>query len=615
MLVASVVGYLLHDPVDQMLVTVGAFLGTISAIMPHNRSRLLATAVTSLAQIVAAALGALCSGHWAIVFPVIFAMFLISGLLRAVAMGISIRTTVVTIVFLAFAEISSTLSVSTLRMIGFFTLGFVILNLAQLLPPYGSRHSAQRRAVSALYRTIAAGAPADPALLAADRSLALLRRHRHRELDRLAQLVSHGEEIAQLLTAFDEDDHEQRTWCDVTQHQLQEIAPEIARARPSGQLAPAAWPTEPGNDLERALVRAVDDTTRLAAGGDVPPVSDERSTPTSFELVRDELRWGSPVLHHALRLAIASVLGQVIGMGVGALLGADAFLAGHGFWVVVAAALIVFPDYGMTFSRGIGRSAGTIAGAVLGVLIALLPLSPLLHTIVLFVLFCGYLVFRSSGQPYTMFWVVAWIGSLTAGPLGATTRGLDTIIGCLLAFAAYLIAPTWQRRLLTERLTEWARAAARHLDALVLLWNDDDEEHRLDVSHSVLRARVTRVELATSAQSARVEPRDRHGRWEDDALEAANAGVTAVTRHIAALSALVPLTSAEDRALIGVEVERASHELRAIAGAEAPPAAEEGSRAIASRLAVQVLECLRGEVDALADAAARAEGPHEQVSA
>ncbi|UYG15866.1 hypothetical protein BRM3_09450 [Brachybacterium huguangmaarense] len=211
--------------------------------------------------------------------------------------------------------------------------------------------------------------------------------------------------------------------------------------------------------------------------------------------------------------------------------------------------------------------------------------------------------------------MVAWIGSLTAGPLGATTRGLDTIIGCVLAFAAYLIAPTWQRRLLTERLTEWARAAAEHLDALVLLWNDDDEEHRLAVSHSVLRARVTRVEFATSAQSARVEPRDRHGRWEDDALEAANAGVTAVTRHIAALSALVPLTSAEDRALIGVEVERASHELRAIAGAEALPAAEEGSRAIASRRAVRVLERLRGEVDALVDAAATAESPHEQVSA
>lgn len=575
MLVATIVGYILHDPETQLLITVGAFLATIAAVMPHNRSRMVATTATCAAQIAAAALGTLLAGRWTIALPVMFVLFLVSGLLRAVAVSLSLRLTVITVVFLAFAEISSALKIGAVEAIGFFSLGFAITVLAQLLPPYGPRHSAQRRAVAALYQALAAGRAQDAALLAAERSLALLRRRRHRELDRLAQLVSRGEEAGQQLRALDDrTDEGAERWHEVVATQLTAIAAAVTQPRTAHTLAGASWPPEPGDALEVALSRTVDAATRLAAGGDVPQASDQRRTPGPLELVRVELRPGSPILRHAVRLAVVCVITQVVGMAAGQWLGSDAFLAGHGFWAVVAAALIVFPDYGSTFSRGIGRTIGTIAGAAFGLALSFLPGTPLLHAVLLLVLFYGYLAFRSCGQPYTMFWVVAWIASLTPGPLGATTRGLDTVIGCLIAFAGYLIAPTWQRRLLTELLAEWAATTARHIDALVLLWTSEDEAHQLAVAHEDVRARLTGLEFKAAASSARHEPRDRHGRWDNDTLAPVIEAVTTMRAQIAALTGLAPLWGTAERAAACAQIEKLSRDLDALAQAPGAPPTE-----------------------------------------
>jgi uncharacterized membrane protein YccC len=153
---------------------------------------------------------------------------------------------------------------------------------------------------------------------------------------------------------------------------------------------------------------------------------------------------------------------------------------------------------------------------------------------------------------------------LTPGQLGATTRGLDTIIGCLLAFAAYFFAPTWQRRLLTERLADWAGATARQIDALVLFWAADEDRDRTTVAHAVVRARLSALEFIEAARSARFEPRDRHGRWQNDALDAVIDAVTSVRRQLAVLSALAPLWSAEESAAVIAAVKGISRNLKAV---------------------------------------------------
>lgn len=123
MIVAAIGGYLLHDFGEQVLICVGAFLGGIASLMPHNRSGLGAAVLTGTAEIFAAATGILLHGLWWLILPILFIGLLTAGILRGVALSISMRLLVVTIIFVDFAEITPSLPVgcSTLAPRGWFS--------------------------------------------------------------------------------------------------------------------------------------------------------------------------------------------------------------------------------------------------------------------------------------------------------------------------------------------------------------------------------------------------------------------------------------------------------------------------------------------------------------
>ncbi|KAA9394516.1 hypothetical protein FCK90_06775 [Kocuria coralli] len=541
-----------------------------------------AAAITAMLQIAAAWAGILLAGQWWIVFPLLLVSFFAAGMLRSVAIGISMRWLVITIIFLAFAEFTPTLAVEPTTALLYFAVGAAIMIAAQLLPPFSSRHSGQRRAVSAFYRQIAAGGPLGPALFSADQSLALLhRRTSGRELERLTQLVERGEQIAQLLLLLDNrSEEEARRWRDIASSRLSEIAEHIARGDRAPLPAPPAWDREAADPAESALMEAIDAAARVAGGLGAQAPSEERRAPRPWELVRAELRPRSPILHHALRLSIACVIAQITGMLVASWVGTSAMLAGHGFWVVVATALIVFPDYGDTFSRGIGRTIGTVLGALLGIGLSFLPQNPLLHIIILVLLFFGYLAFRSCGQAWTMFWVVAWIAALTPGPLGAITRGADTLIGCVIGFAVFLVAPTWHRNQLSDRLKDWSQAEGERLESLSTLWQLDSEEHRLAVAHATVRSRVARLEFFNAAHSARTEPRSKREQWENDDLDPVSDRVLEVSRQVAVLSVSVPQWPEEARSRACSQADALATALRRLGAGEQEASADGGSQRI-----------------------------------
>lgn len=567
MVAATAVGYALHSPQTQVILTVGALLAGVSLTLPHNRPQLVAAALGSLAQAFGLFLGVMLSGQWLVVLILAFLGFLTSGMLRAVAVGISMRVMLMTILFLGFAEMGRGMTAPPLTIALGFICGAAIMLAIQLFPPYEQRYASQRAAVSGLYRSLASGGAGGASLLAADRSLALVRVTGNDQLTRFAELVERGEEIAQLLIALDNRPaSDAEPWRTAASARLSGIATRISQ--PKGSLEPPVpWPQEEVTGIRRALQQAVETAEQIAAGRPAPKASDERRTPSSWELVRDELRPGSPILQHALRLAVTCVVGQLVGMGLAVWLGKEEIFAAHGFWVVVAIALIVFPDYGDTFSRGIGRTLGTIAGALLGIAISFLPANPLLHTVILLLLYIGLQVFRTCGQPWSMLFLVAWISSLMAGPLAAITRGVDTVIGCLLGFAAYLVYPTWQRRRLDELLSEWAQAEAHRLAALNLLWSEATEDRRLAVAHADVASRLIRLEFVAATKSARSEPVHPQGRWDDTALDPAAGAVVTVGRQIAALSALAPFWSDTARVSVRSAVARLADELQAFAGA------------------------------------------------
>jgi uncharacterized membrane protein YccC len=74
------------------------------------------------------------------------------------------------------------------------------------------------------------------------------------------------------------------------------------------------------------------------------------------------LDWRSSALRHALRLAavvsLATLIGHLTGMQ-------------RGYWIGLTAVIVLRPEFGATFNRGVARAIGTLVGVGLASLIAL----------------------------------------------------------------------------------------------------------------------------------------------------------------------------------------------------------------------------------------------------
>lgn len=552
MTIATLVGYWTGTTEGLALVCVGAFLSGIAAVMPHNRPRLSAVFLTTLGEIVAVFAGIVVHGLWWIVLPIVFVGFLAGGLMRAVTVGLSMRVIVVTIIFLAFAEITTSWHTGLVEL-SLFAAGSLIMAAAQLLPPYEPPHATQRAAVAELYRILTAAGSYGPAILAADRSLALISHRTDLEIARLTELVEQAEEIAQLLQAVRNRDHAaDRPVTAAVEERFRAIATAVQNRRPPSitQTLPARASAD---RLSNALTAAVDTATTIASKqlptGLPPSIANRHAPPSSRDLIRAEMHWSSPMFVHGIRLACAGVLAQLLGMAIGRAIPADLVLRGHGFWVVVAVVLILFPDYGETMSRGISRTIGTVLGVGLGIGLSFLPNELAVHAVVLTVLYFGYLAFRSCGQAYTMFWVVAWIAALTVGPAGAITRGVETIVGCVLAFVVYLAAPTWHRTRLSGLLVTLLRAEAARLQVIAqLTLAPTDEQTDLELARSTTQSRIVRMEFTEAVQHAAAEPRRVESVWSADLTATLAREVVNISRQTSVLAAFATGPDASCRA-------------------------------------------------------------------
>lgn len=545
MLTATVATMFIHDEIARLLLIVGAFLGAIACLMPHLRPRVESAAGTGVAMACAAYAGSLLGDRWGVVFPLMALGFFLAGVLRAVAIGAAMRTLVVVIIFTAFCEIAPGLPVSATTITRGFGLGVVIMVLAQLLPPHEGRHAAQRHAISELYRAVAERGSTLQPLLTAQRSVALAHlRRKHSRRGQYAALVSLAEQVDDVLALLDEQRPTScSAWHDVAARRLQAIADGVERRIAPGATASGeAWPADGASPTERRLAKLVEHAERVSRGEDVN-VATARRAPSAVEMLRDEIGVpSSPFFQHGLRLAVTAVASMALGLWMGRHLPATIAMPGHGFWVVVAATLIMFPDYGATFARGVGRTAGSAVGALLGIVVAALDLPTTAHAWVLFALFLGYLAFRSCGQPYTMFFVVAWIAGLSPGFSGAVTRSFDTLVGCLFAFALFLLTPTWHSTRLQAAFERAAKTQAERLRALDAVWQAPSEDASRALAHATTASHLALTDLTTTAHSAAMEPTHHHDAWTPEATSEAVSAVMSVSRTVGAVSMLAPGT-------------------------------------------------------------------------
>ncbi|MBV9607808.1 MAG: FUSC family protein [Solirubrobacterales bacterium] len=172
----------------------------------------------------------------------------------------------------------------------------------------------------------------------------------------------------------------------------------------------------------------------------------------------------SPAGRHALRLAVVVLAAELISRHLP---------LQRGYWMVVAAATTLRPEYGATFTRGTERAVGTCLGVGLAgaIAVALHPAGGVTIVLVGLLAFAAYAVFPASfaaGFAFITALVVFLLNAISPDTLAtAWARLLDTLIGGGLGLLAYAVWPTWSKTQARQALGDLLAAQGAYLDAIL----------------------------------------------------------------------------------------------------------------------------------------------------
>jgi len=183
----------------------------------------------------------------------------------------------------------------------------------------------------------------------------------------------------------------------------------------------------------------------------------------SLATLRANLTWKSSAFRHGLRLAVCVAVGDLIGRS---------FDWRRSYWLPMTVVIVLKPDFTSTFSRGVLRIGGTIAGLFLATgLFRFLP-----QTTVLLILQIAVFTFmlRWVGPAnYGIFaiavsaMIVGLITILGVAPSEVIwARGINTAAGGSLALLVYWLWPTWERSGVAERIAQVVDAYREYFYAL-----------------------------------------------------------------------------------------------------------------------------------------------------
>ena len=399
----------------------------------------------------------------------------------------------------------------------------------------------QREALADAYRRLAALAanpgmtsiPAAAALDGAEAKLLAPTLLGDPALMTLSNLVAEGRrirlELIALSTLADAGDRSSPDAADTAQLAapvLAAVADAVADPRDGSDeaLAAAAAALDAGAPANggrqaAALAGQLDAAVRLAAqaGRDRPwaAVRPSRGSSRAFERARSDLE--QLLANVSLRTAAGRHAARLVAVVAVAELLAQHTPLPRGYWAVVAAATVLRPEFGATFTRGAERMLGTVLGVVLATLIVV-GLDPSGWGIVLVVGLLAtatYALFPASFAAGTALLTGVIVFLLHAVAPDSTTialdRGLDTVIGGSLGLAAYAIWPTWSggsaRRVMAELVEAQRDYVVAVLDCVVSGREPDDERLR----PLARTARVAWSNADAMITLARKEPAQRLG--------------------------------------------------------------------------------------------------------
>jgi uncharacterized membrane protein YccC len=222
-----------------------------------------------------------------------------------------------------------------------------------------------------------------------------------------------------------------------------------------------------------------------------------------LDQVRAAASLDSPAGRHALRLAVVVPVAEIVARGLP---------LSRGYWMVVAAATVLRPEFGATFTRGTERALGTglgvaIAGAIA---VGLHPAGGVTVVLVGLLAWAAYAIFPASftlGFAFITAVVVFLLNTISPDTLAtASARLLDTLVGGVIGLTAYVLWPTWARSTARQSLADLVAAArayvAEILDTIAAGRPTDEQQIR----HLARRTRLAGSNAESAVGRSLTEP-------------------------------------------------------------------------------------------------------------
>ncbi|RYC70786.1 FUSC family protein [Spirosoma sordidisoli] len=180
---------------------------------------------------------------------------------------------------------------------------------------------------------------------------------------------------------------------------------------------------------------------------------------------RNNLTRESSAFRHSVRVAVSLVVGYLLTLVLP--------YGDYSYWVLLTVLVILKPAFSLTKQRNIERITGTLAGAIIGVLILMFVPDKAAQFAFLVLFMLGtysflrfnYLVMVVCVTPFLLI-VFSFLGTGYLDVAGE--RFLDTLLGGLLAFgASYLLFPNWESNQIVNTMREMLSANIRYMNLLL----------------------------------------------------------------------------------------------------------------------------------------------------
>ncbi|MDF6020270.1 FUSC family protein [Streptomyces sp. JH34] len=245
-----------------------------------------------------------------------------------------------------------------------------------------------------------------------------------------------------------------------------------------------------------------------------------RLAPVVYRSMRREMRRGSTILRHAVRVSAVAAAGYLLGA---------VLPFGHGYWAPMTAVMVMRPEFTQTYSRSVARFMGTVVGVAVatGIVQAAHPNAGLSALLAVVSAGLMYLLMR-TGYAVSQVCVSAYVVFLLgmAGDDWSQTvpeRVVLTLIGGLLAMAAYALYPAWETPRLRDRLAAWVVTDGRYAATVLDRYADPASRSLEDVRTALLTTREARVAWQEALETARHEPVRHRGISRTSAADAQDA--------------------------------------------------------------------------------------------